>query len=99
MNETGRIIFNDTELTFSEVLAGLKEKGYWNDLLSIDRIMIERHRCPKCDANLVYRGLSNPIEYKAFGVCEDCDHARLFWTEKTILRNAKKGLSARQGKA
>ncbi|MDB5478836.1 MAG: hypothetical protein JWM96_1331 [Alphaproteobacteria bacterium] len=81
----------------TEITAELTLKGYWDDSdLTIDRLLIENHKCPKCKCRLVYKGFSNPVEYIAFGVCRSCDYARKFWTEKSVLRQAKSNLSKRK---
>lgn len=81
---------------FSELSALTSEKGYWEDsTLKIDRILIENNKCPKCKEKLIYRGFANPAEYVAFGICEKCDYARRFWTEKAVLREIKNRLAKR----
>lgn len=74
----------------SSVLEVLGANGYWKDNLKVDRLLIERNRCPKCDAYLVYVGFSNPTEYRAYAVCEKCDLAKRFWTETARSASFKK---------
>jgi len=77
---------------FGQIQEGLK--GFWADSLSLDKRMIENNFCPKCRKNLVYKGFSNPTLYKAFGICEPCEFARLFWTEPAVLAGGKRRFSA-----
>lgn len=78
---------------FEQIETGLK--GFWEDSLSLDKRLIERKICPKCKKrNLVYRGFSCPTAYKAFGICEPCEFAELFWTEPVTFVKAKKSFSS-----
>lgn len=62
-------------------IKALEEKGCWSDSLSLDKRLIEYHHCPNCDRDFVYKGLSSPTAYRAFGVCEPCEFAKLFWVD------------------
>lgn len=86
--------YTNREYKLSELLVILKERRWWSDDLRIDRIIVERHKCPDCKGSLEYRGFSNPNEYRAFGVCESCDYARRFWTETSDSATSKKNLAA-----
>jgi len=77
---------------FSEIKT-LEEQGFWADYIWLDQLMIERRTCPKCKKNLTYKGLSNATHYKAFGICEPCKFARLFWTEVVKIAVGKKKFS------
>jgi hypothetical protein len=84
---------NKREFKFSELqqeLAG----AFFSDPLPIDRRLVENNQCPQknCRNFLAYKGVSNSEEYRAYGVCERCDYARLFWSEGTETAAAKKSL-------
>lgn len=79
---------------FSELKKRLTSAGYLPDSLSMDCLVIENNRCPRCGANYAYKGVSNADEYLAFGVCESCDVARYFWMEGVAIAVAKKSLFA-----
>lgn len=66
---------------------------FWTDEVSLDRLLIERNRCPKCKKGFIYRGVSNKDEYHAYGMCEKCDVAELFWKESPAFANTKKAFS------
>ncbi|HRH45873.1 MAG TPA: hypothetical protein PKY82_29795 [Pyrinomonadaceae bacterium] len=74
---------------FAEI-KNLKFEGFWSDLISIDRILITANFCPKCHRSLVYQGWSNPTEYRAYGICEQCEFAKLFWIETVQISSFKK---------
>lgn len=83
--------------TVKTELAGV----FWQDHLSIDKRLIESNQCPnkRCREFLTYRGFSNQTEYRAYGVCERCDYAKLFWTETAAAATAKKSfIIVRAGK-
>jgi hypothetical protein len=64
--------------------------AFWNDLIPIDKLMIEANFCPKCHKSLVYRGKAKVTEYRAYGICEPCNFAKLFWTEPADTASYKK---------
>jgi hypothetical protein len=66
------------------------EQGFWKDFVRLDARMIEYRQCPKCWKFLTYKGFSNATEYKAFGICDPCKYAKVFWTHSIPLTNAKK---------
>ena len=68
----------------------LKSNGFWSDSISIDRLMITANICPKCKKSLIYQGWSNREEYRAYGICEQCQFAKLFWTETVPFSSFKK---------
>lgn len=74
----------------------MEENGFAPDFQRIDEILIGNNRCPDCRKNLVYKGFSNDAEYKAFGICEPCDYARHFWTEKVEIAISKRKFSDRR---
>lgn len=86
----GKLIFMANKFN---LIGTLCERGYWEDFLQIDRVMIENNRCPHCGLTLLYKGLSNAAEYRAFGVCPACEFAREFWTEKAEIASVKKRFS------
>lgn len=83
------------ELKFSE-FKSLTEQGFAPDFQTIDRILIRNNKCPNCGKSLVYQGFSNAESYHAFGTCEPCDYAKLFWTETVEKAIAKRRLSRRR---
>lgn len=82
---------------FTEIRA-LPKQGFWSDLISIDRTIITANFCPKCHCSLVYQGWSNPEQYRAYGVCETCQFAKLFWTETVPLASFKKKIGRMSAK-
>jgi hypothetical protein len=68
----------------------MQKTGFWEDYLSLDRLIIEGKTCPKCWKSLEYKGFSNVDEYRAFGVCNPCEFAKLFWTESVSSAAVKK---------
>ncbi len=81
-------------IKLSELLEKVSAEKFWKDEIPLDQLMIENKRCPKCKNFLSYRGFSATAEYHAFGVCEPCNYALKFWTEKIALMTAKKRLAA-----
>lgn len=77
----------------------LIERNFAADFQPIDRVLIENNKCPHCKEKLIYKAFSNAVEYQAFGVCEPCDYAKHFWTERVELAIAKRKFSARQAQA
>lgn len=80
-------------MKFSDLQKQITGK-FWNDDLSLDRRIIENRFCPHCRRPFAYSGVSNKSEYRAYGVCEPCDFAKLFWTE-TAARQARKARIAK----
>lgn len=71
----------------------------WVDVVSVDQTLIERNKCPKCKRKLIYKGFSNITWYFAFGICEACEYAKLFWSNSVAAAGAKKRLSGQTAKA
>lgn len=82
---------------FSELENQLTPAGYWTDYINIERVLVESYNCPnkKCRQSLEYKSFANVREHRAYGVCRDCDHAHLFWTESSQLANLKNEISRR----
>lgn len=70
-------------------------QGFWSDSVPLDKLIIERKRCPKCKNFLVYNGLSNATVYLALGICFSCEFAKLFWKEPSVLAEIKSKFSAK----
>jgi hypothetical protein len=83
-----RKVSKEVAQLFALISKGLK--GCWIDEIHIDRVCIESNTCPSCWQPLKYRGFSNAVEYRAFGICERCDFAKQFWSEGAELVIAKK---------
>jgi transposase-like protein len=93
----GKILFKEVKkYNFSDILAFVWKEKLWADSLELERIMIERHKCPRCKENLVYKGYSSSVKHFVFGVCEDCDYAQHFWTESMAQRAYKKKVENRR---
>ncbi len=67
-------------------------KNYWSDSIPIDKMMIEACWCPKCHRSLEYFGRSTATEYRAYGVCRECDFAKLYQVETCELAEFKKNV-------
>lgn len=82
---------------FSETQKRLIARGYWTDFINIERVLIESYSCPnkKCREPLEYKSYANAREHLAYGVCSNCDSAKLFWTETSQLANLKNEISRR----
>ncbi len=76
-------------ITFSDFQNETKF-DFWDDSMSIDKVMIEAHICPKCGKSLAYIGRSKVTEYRAYGVCAKDNYAKLFWIEKAETFSLKK---------
>lgn len=82
---------------FAEVKT-LKNRGFWSDHIEIDEILITANYCPGCHFSLTYQGWSNMTEYRAFGICERCGFAKLFWTETSQMSGFKKKVCSMSAK-
>lgn len=71
-------------------IKNLQSKGFWSDFISIDQRMIEANFCPCCHRSLEYQGWSNNEEYRAYGICDNDQYAKLFWVEKAPISSFKK---------
>lgn len=87
-------LFKKVGLNFSEGQLDLLSKGFSDDYVNIDRVLVEWHLCPKCSRFLVYKGFNNGIEYRSYGTCAPCNYARLFWADAPEVAGAKKKFSA-----
>lgn len=71
----------------------LKERGFWVDDISVNRMIVERKKCPKCKNFLEYRGFANAHETRTFGVCLSCEFAKQFWLDSPVFAAAKRNIS------
>ena len=76
---------------FSEIKAEMK--GWWTDFVGSYRIIAECYNCPTCGKKLEYKGYANATDSKSFGICRDCDYARLFDATPGYVANVKRELS------
>lgn len=77
-----------------QAVQNLSLEGYSEDIVEIDRTLIEQKRCPKkCSRRLIYLGLSNAVTYLAIGVCEPCGFAKVFWSNSEKTATAKRRFS------
>lgn len=87
-------------MVWSDLLTVLQKLNFWSDFIEIDRVLIEANYCTECKTRtFVYKGFSLASEYRAFGVCESCDFAKLFWIEPAKVSGFKRKVSKRKAKA
>lgn len=63
--------------------------SFGTDNIRLDKLMIEVCLCPNCRRPFKYLGVSNSTEYRAYGICEDCDLAKLYSVERCELKEFK----------